>query len=324
MGAEARGWGPGWPNCQGPETRRMVTCGGVGLKVEVRREIAPLILGLVQDLEEARGKPFRTIGGFNCRQIGNKGIPSNHSWGLAIDLDEADNPQLPASVHQEPHALRKTFPGGLVLRSTMPDQAQAIAEHNGFHWGGLFPNKPDPMHFEFLGTRDRALELGGGGGPVDVTKFPGVLQRGSSRGPHVCRVQERLRELGHAINRVDGCPFGPQTEAAVKAFQGSRGLRVDGKVDRVTWDAMFSSAPANGSTTTAPPFPGAILRRGSSRGPDVCRVQERLRELGHAINRVNGCPFGPQTEAAVKAFQRSKNLDDDGRVGQLTWDALFM
>jgi len=316
MGAEARGWGPGWPNCQGPETRTIVTCGGAGLKVQVRREIAPLVPGLVQELEAARGKPFRTVGGFNCREIKGKGKPSNHSWGLAIDLDEADNPQMPASEHQKEHPLRKTFPGGLVLRSTMPDEAKAIAERHGFNWGGLFRD-PDPMHFEFLGTPAQALQLGGDPGTVDVTQFPGVLQRGSN-GPHVCRVQERLRALGHAIDRRNGCPFGPQTEAAVKAFQGSRGLRVDGKVDRATWDAL----QAGGSTPPAPSFPGVILKRGSS-GADVCRIQERLRALGHAIDRRNGCPFGPQTEAAVKAFQRSKNLDDDGRVGQLTWDALF-
>jgi LysM repeat protein len=33
----------------------------------------------------------------------------------------------------------------------MPDDVQAIAERHGFNWGGTFP-KPDPMHFEFLGT----------------------------------------------------------------------------------------------------------------------------------------------------------------------------
>lgn len=72
----------------------------------------------------------------------------------------------------------------------------------------------------------------------------------------------------------------------------------------------------------APPFPGVVLKRGSD-GPDVCLVQERLRELGHSIDSRPGCPFGPQTEKAVKAFQQSQGLEDDGRVGKLTWLALF-
>ncbi len=33
--------------------------------------------------------------------------------------------------------------------------------------------------------------------------------------------------------------------------------------------------------------------------------------------------FGPRTEEAVKAFQRSRGLTDDGIVGKLTWEALL-
>lgn len=84
---------------------------------------------------------------------------------------------------------------------------------------------------------------GGGPGPV-VPPFPGTLRRRSSSGSNVCLVQGRLRELGHSIAVVDGCPFGPQTEIAVKAFQVSRGLNVPqgniGAVDKTTWDALFS------------------------------------------------------------------------------------
>ena len=74
---------------------------------------------------------------------------------------------------------------------------------------------------------------------------------------------------------------------------------------------------------TSPPFPGVVLTRGQSNGSDVCRVQARLRELGHSIDLKPNCPFGPQTEGAVKAFQRSRNLPDNGRVDRTTWDALF-
>lgn len=81
---------------------------------------------------------------------------------------------------------------------------------------------------------------------------------------------------------------------------------------------------ATGSNTpTAPPFPGT-LRRGASRGEQVCRVQARLRIFGHRVDRVAGCPFGPQTEAGVKAFQSARNIDPaDGAVNEKTWNALF-
>lgn len=86
------------------------------------------------------------------------------------------------------------------------------------------------------------------------------------------------------------------------------------------------SAPQKAGTATAgsaaPPFPGVALRRGDS-GPDVCRVQDRLRRLGVAIDAVTGCPFGPQTEKAVKAFQARHGLLPSGRVGRDTWRALF-
>jgi hypothetical protein len=72
-----------------------------------------------------------------------------------------------------------------------------------------------------------------------------------------------------------------------------------------------------------PPWPGVVFKRRVSSGPDVCRIQARLRELGHPIDQIATCPFGPQTEAAVRLFQQSRGLTDDGKVGKDTWNALF-
>lgn len=83
-------------------------------------------------------------------------------------------------------------------------------------------------------------QSGGGGTPGAGPTFPGVILKKGAKGNDVCRVQERLRVLGFAIDRVDGCPFGPQTETAVIAFQRQRGLGVDGKVGKNTWDALFA------------------------------------------------------------------------------------
>src|ERR1044071_2977670 len=63
-----------------------------------------------------------------------------------------------------------------------------------------------------------------------------------------------------------------------------------------------------------------VLKQGSS-GSDVTTLQQRLKELGFDPNGVDG-DFGPGTLAAVIAFQNSKGLKADGKVGPNTLTAL--
>jgi peptidoglycan hydrolase-like protein with peptidoglycan-binding domain len=65
----------------------------------------------------------------------------------------------------------------------------------------------------------------------------------------------------------------------------------------------------------------SVLREGSS-GPEVAKLQERLRELGFNPGRIDG-DFGPATRAAVIAFQQSAGLLADGIAGprKLRWDS---
>ncbi len=65
----------------------------------------------------------------------------------------------------------------------------------------------------------------------------------------------------------------------------------------------------------------ALLKIGSS-GPEVAKLQRRLSALGFASGRADG-RFGMRTDAAVRDFQASVGLADDGVVGALTRDALF-
>ena len=56
-------------------------------------------------------------------------------------------------------------------------------------------------------------------------------------------------------------------------------------------------------------------------GADVTLLQEKLHSLGFNPGKIDG-DFGPGTEAAVIAFQRSEGLLADGLVGPATLDAL--
>jgi N-acetylmuramoyl-L-alanine amidase len=58
------------------------------------------------------------------------------------------------------------------------------------------------------------------------------------RGDDVAALQARLTEMGFNTGRVDGI-FGPQTESAVKEFQQSVGIKVDGKCGPATIIALI-------------------------------------------------------------------------------------
>ena len=83
---------------------------------------------------------------------------------------------------------------------------------------------------------------------------------------------------------------------------------------------IVNDVPVAGITASLPPIP---LRRGSS-GPDTQLIQIRLNRISKnfpAIPKIypQDGVFGPETEEAVKEFQRVFNLTPDGIVGPATW-----
>jgi len=135
-----------------------------------------------------------------------------------------------------------------------------------------------------------------------------VVQNGSQGHP-IRTLQLLLRAHGHNLT-VDGM-FGPATEAAVKAFQTSKGMTADGIMSAQTWSTLIVQ-----------------VKKGSS-GDAVRGVQEefqfRAGEPGKGL-KVDGI-FGPQTDSTVRGFQHALSLDIpsvvvDGIVGPVTWQAL--
>jgi hypothetical protein len=74
-----------------------------------------------------------------------------------------------------------------------------------------------------------------------------------SRGPEVKQIQQRLSELQFYSGLVDGI-FGGGTDSAVRAFQLSKQLAVDGNVGPETWGALFGGADVPAPAVTTQPL----------------------------------------------------------------------
>ncbi len=91
--------------------------------------------------------------------------------------------------------------------------------------------------------------------------------------------------------------------------------------DEDTGDPEGDQDGGDGGEPPVPAYAGVILELGSF-GGQVRILQARLVQIGVADLDVDG-DFGPRTDAAVREFQRSRGLDDDGLVGELTWAELW-
>lgn len=146
-----------------------------------------------------------------------------------------------------------------------------------------------------------------GGVNLDFSSYP-RLTAGAS-GAEVSAAQCLLQTAG--VQMPEDNPsgsFDDATTAAVEAFQAARGLTADGVVGPQTWTALLS--------TGATP----LIRNGST-GEAVSRLQRALTASSGQALAIDG-QFGPATEAAVRAYQTSRQLDVDGIVGPQTWEAL--
>lgn len=119
--------------------------------------------------------------------------------------------------------------------------------HIGFYYQGWMYHCSGTVKKEKLSAKVThwAIPRGlGGDTPMPTHR---TIRRGDS-GEDVKYCQELLLKLGYDLGSygADG-KFGAKTQAAVKAFQGSKGLTQDGIVGPRTWQALEEAAPEPGT-----------------------------------------------------------------------------
>ena len=138
------------------------------------------------------------------------------------------------------------------------------------------------------------------------------IRRGD-RGPAVIEINQILAELDLLSGGSDEYDDG--TERAVRNFQQTRGLSVDGLVGDETWRALDAARWKLGARALYHALPEPFV------GEDVRALQERLLEMGYDVGRADGI-FGPNTARSVAQFQREVGLQPDGACGPQTMHAL--
>jgi hypothetical protein len=166
--ANGKGWGAGWRTCTAINSGQMAQFTTARSKTliagGIHRNVVQLF-GLIANEIERRGYMFHPgwCWGASCRQIAGTNTPSNHSWGLAIDINAPTNPYTSSGQHD------------------IPDWAFALFRQYGFGVGADYNGKKDWMHVEFMGNPSDAAIMtalavknigGGGGGPIIVPPTP--------------------------------------------------------------------------------------------------------------------------------------------------------
>ncbi len=124
--------------------------------------------------------------------------------------------------------------------------------------------------------------------------------------PKVLEIQKLLQLYGYRAGTPDG-GLGPFTRQAIEKFQEDSDLTPTGFVDKQTW-AKLTMFGESGLVVN-----GEI---------DVKVVQSALKSAGFNPGKIDG-KGGPQTDKAIKAFQKAMGLEPDGRIGFRTLRELY-
>jgi len=115
---------------------------------------------------------------------------------------------------------------------------------------------------------------------------------------------EDLREWTRARYVVNGTDKAAKIAGYALVFEG----------------ALKAAGYAEGAEEARPAAAAQTVLKKGAKGEAVRTLQEALGAAGFKV-AIDG-DFGARTDAAVRAFQKARGLDVDGRVGPYTWAAL--
>lgn len=145
------------------------------------------------------------------------------------------------------------------------------------------------------------------------------------RSDRVRKMQDKLKEKGYYPGSVDG-KFGPATKSAVRKFQTSVGITVDGRPGNKTLTALYEGRSAINKANntiqkqqTTPTNPNALYY--GCTGSRVKSLQSALRRAGCYGGTLDGV-YGDLTYDAVRKYQSKVGLHVDGIAGTKTLASL--
>ena len=166
-------------------------------------------------------------------------------------------------------------------------------------------------------------------GSVLAAERKDTLQYGD-KDEYVEELQKALYAQNYMMTKPTGY-FGDETLEAVKQFQKDNGMSVDGKAGIVTRKILLGPAFKDIPDTrvvndNVNPVSDTVVRTDvlmlGDKDEYVKKLQNSLIDKGLLDTDATGY-FGTATQAAVVEFQKSKDMDADGKAGPRTLKALW-